>query len=130
MHKTSYVDYEYYRNYNPQMNEIEFKKYAGRASQELARLILNRVTFDDVDLSIFCNRIKICVCELINHLKTTEDNNQKALVTSESVGPHSISINTKILEKTSKQINSEKMDIVNLYLFDTGLLYKGLHHDY
>lgn len=123
----SYVDFNYYQNNQyPTVNQDDFNILSRRASLELARLIHRKVLPETIENSEYKEQIKECVCDLIVYLKNDIQNFEKGIIKSESVGPHSVTINTEALIKDEKIKNIEIRKIVEKHLFDTGLLYAGI----
>lgn len=118
-----YADADYYQNkYLLGRAEViplsEFLFWAKQASLEVDRHTMNRLHgTNDYELP---DRVKDCVCDLAEYLYVQEENAGYGAISSETVGPHSVSYDTESVAGTSSE------SIISKYLSNTGLLYKGV----
>lgn len=99
-----------------------FSYYARKASQ-----IIDRYTFGRVDSNNIPECVKMCCCEVAEHLYTNDtatDNGTKNNVTSERIGDLSVSYGGA--EAQSKATAANVRSAIYLWLADTGLLYRGV----
>ena len=115
-----YADYVFYCNdycgYKIK-TASEFNRMAIEASAYLDQITLGRICEPD-------EAVKMAVCAIsdVNFSQFKYENEKE--VASETVGPHSVSYVKK--SKTKSDFQKEKLEKANLYLANTGLLYRGL----
>lgn len=115
-----YADYAYYcTEYcgTKIKTAEEFNRMSIESSAFIDRLTLGMITdpTDEVKMAT-CAVADVCFSQFIAE-------NEKE-VSSESVGPHSISYVKN--SKTYNDYQKEKNDKARMYLFNTGLLYRGV----
>lgn len=105
-----YVDYSFYTSqYGGTLPPAVFSRLEIQASQTVNYYTFNRIGEPD-------DQIRYCVCELVEYLSSIEN----GIITSESVGKHSMSY------KIEKSKDAMAKDIVIKWLLGTGLMYRGL----
>lgn len=99
-----------------------FDYYARSASR-----IMNSLTFGRTDmLSDLTDDIMMCCCEIAEHCYTNEKENKAAGgKTSEKIGTYSVTFSDKAQSDT-KIAPEAAMRIMNKWLSETGLLYRGI----
>lgn len=115
-----YTDYEFYKNqYNGSLitEENQFNRQAIEACRLIDEMTFGRIKKAD-DL------IKSAVCAVAEIGYRESRQNDELQISSESVGPHSVSY-VKQTKSTDDYLR-EKRDAVIRYLAHTGLLYRGI----
>lgn len=127
---TILVDYDYYIDIyeGSSIPESSFDNYALKASSYINKYTFNRIK-DKID-----DFVKYCACEIAELLYSQEKNKnnieEKQVVASETVGPHSKTYvnNSAYIDKqilTSKELENNIYKICYRYLATSGLLYRG-----
>lgn len=119
-----YADFCYYLN-NFHGTVIEDESAFDRMAVE-ASFYLNEITLGRADAAdaTSVDELKMATCavaEIVHEEYMQKDEDQ---VSSETVGPHSVSYVKKI--KTADEFEKEKLKIAKRYLFGTGLIYRGI----
>ena len=109
----AYADYEFYtKEYKG--STIPEKAFDGLALK--ASFFIDYITFNRVKAPVI-DQVKLAVCAVAEEIQKHEKNDGKS---SESVGKHSVTYNTK------GTVDRKKISAANMYLAHTGLLYRGL----
>jgi hypothetical protein len=128
----AYVDYTYYTETfgSTTIPESDFNKY-----ERKARVSLDSFTFDRIknDETLMDDNVKDCMCEMMEKafsIDQEEAATDGKTISSESVDGHSVSFAISDLQKNEiDQSNITKVKLYNIakdYLWNTGLLYRGL----
>jgi hypothetical protein len=127
----AYVDYEYYDEtyLGTAIAEADFPRLALRASAEIDRLTFERagavVEADDDEAVI--DKIQMATCAIADDLQRSEDAGGQDNITSERTGNHSVSYGPK--SSMSRSLEENVFESARLYLWNTGLMFKGLNAD-
>lgn len=131
----AYVDYTYYTETfgSATIPESDFNKYERRA-----RVSLDNFTFDRIknDETLIDDTVRDCMCEMMEKAFNAEQENDMTndgtgkLVASETTDNHSVTYAISDLQKNEiDQSRITKIKLYNIakdYLWNTGLLYRGL----
>ena len=117
-----YADYDFYIE-TYQGNLITSVEDFNRMSTE-ASSYLDSITLGGISPSDISSRIKLATCAVAEVCFMQFTNEQKKEISSETVGPHSVSYVKK--SKSYEDYQKEKMSKAKLYLATTGLLYCGV----
>lgn len=136
-----YADYEFYstKYLGELVSEDDYPKYEMKARDELDYYTRMRIPFVKDENKM--ERVKMCECKLIDLLfnydqelakiKEYEDKTVEGVVSSETVGKHSISYQKASLRSKAdieKESSKQIKELVHKNLFMTGLLYSGLSY--
>ena len=132
----NYIDYNYYTNTfkGSLINQEEFEKYAIKASSKVRNRIFDR------DISLFKKDVQNATCSVAEILYNQDLNKEKLnnlangsekIVSSEKVGDYSRNISNPSISDlqnlcSENYINNSIEEILEDYLFFTGLLYAGV----
>lgn len=123
-----YAEYSYYLSEfgGSIVPESDWQAMATKASRYIDQITLMRAAeMSDHD------GVKLATCAVaeIQYKYAQQDKRtvSSAGVSSESVGNHSVSY-TAVTEETLAVKNAEMQQVASLYLFPTGLLYKGVSY--
>ena len=120
-----FVDFEYYKNkFKGSLQEDEFNQLAREASA-----IVNRLTMRRINAALqgqpYEKDVKDCTCAVAEKIEEMQRKEEAAKIASETIGPHSVTFrNEAKTTEAEKQIEYKR--VVEIYLFGTGLLYRGL----
>ena len=119
----AYADYNFYKDMykGTAIPQSDFARLATQASFFVNRCCFNRideVILNDSEMSEKIKRATCAVAELSHKYEKYGD------ISSESVGKVSTTYNVKY-----KSIELGKTDAVNMYLKDTGLMYRGFYRN-
>lgn len=129
---TKIVDYDYYSDVygGSSIPESSFDKYSINASSKV-----NHYTSNRINESILNDNIKNTICELADVLyrqdllieKTENDTKE---ISSETVGPHSVSYTSKSNVQAQRIMSTEELEkkcysICYEKLANTGLMFRG-----
>lgn len=128
----AYIDYDYYANTfgSSTIPETSFSSY-----ERLARVSLDNFTFNRLknDNTLITDDVKECLCVMMEKAYNyqQEDENSK-IIASESVDGHSVAYFIPDIQGNEvDQSRITKVKLYNMaedYLWDTGLLYRGIDH--
>lgn len=136
-----YADYEFYstKYLGELVSEDDYPKYEMRARDELDYYTRMRIPFVKDENKM--ERVKMCECKLIDLLfnydqefakiKEYEDRTIEGVISSETVGKHSISYQKASLRNKAdveKERSKKIKELIYKNLFMTGLLYRGLSY--
>lgn len=137
-----YTTYEYYTNtyFGDTVSSAGFAKWESRAKAKLDYLTENRITEEMLSDEVFGNKIRMAECSVIDILFNIDKASQSAgvsengegkIIKSRSSGSESITYETgnDIFAKAAGDtgaVNRMCLNAVKEYLFDTGLLYRGV----
>ena len=118
---TNYADYAYYtETYKGAVIDTASFDYYARASSQVIR----RFTFGNINESAVPDEVKMCCCELAEHLFIVEKQIKEAGgKTSEKVGEYSVSYEKLVDVRANGDLQSYQ--IIQNWLAMTGLLYRG-----
>ena len=118
-----FVDFEYYKNkFKGSLQEDEFNQLAREASAIVNRLTMRRINADALQGQPY---VKDCTCAVAEKIEEMQRKEEAAKIASETIGPHSVTFrNEAKTTEAEKQIEYKR--VVEIYLFGTGLLYRGL----
>lgn len=121
---TVFADYLFYTTeYNTSETALSEQPYLFFAKK--ATMIIDNFTGGNIDKNNPPEEVKMCCCELAEHLNSFENSsatkNIKSGISSESVGGWSVSYGTSYSDYTA-QSKSEIESIISLWLSNTGLL--------
>lgn len=117
----NYTDYAFYQNtYKGDLIPSDKFDYYCRKSTQY----IKTNTFDRVDENDVPESVKNCCCELCDVLYKAEQSTKANGITSEKVGEYSVSYESTQNIKENQQ--KDMMDVLKLWLANTGLLYRGL----
>lgn len=121
-----FVDFEYYKNkFKGSLQEDEFNQLAREASAIVNRLTMRRINADALQGQPYEKDVKDCTCAVAEKIEEMQRKEAAAKIASETIGPHSITFrNEAKTTEAEKQIEYKR--VVEMYLFGTGLLYRGL----
>lgn len=121
-----FVDFEYYKNkFKGSLQEDEFNQLAREASAIVNRLTMCRINADALQGQPYEKDVKDCTCAVAEKIEEMKRKEAAAKIASETIGPHSITFrNEAKTTEAEKQIEYKR--VVEMYLFGTGLLYRGL----
>lgn len=113
-----YADYDFYEDEycGNCISEDIFNRYAIEASGYLNQITLGRIK-EPTD------EVKMATCAIAD-ICYKQSKSEEQEIASETVGPHSVIYVKK--SKTLKEYNQEKFEKANIYLMNTGLLYRGV----
>lgn len=125
----NYYETEYGGNSIPSNS---FKKNINNAIKKVNFYTFNRLNNENID-----NNVKDTVCEIAEFLYTQEQLKKELLdttnriITSETVGPHSVTYENKTsqidkIHLSDDEIDSNTYEICYRNLAHTGLMYRGL----
>lgn len=97
--------------------QADFKRVENKARAAINQLTFNRIDWEQAD-----SNIKMCLCELAEHIIQSEKVLQGSAIASETVGEHSINYAGCSEKETS---SGSEREIVSKYLLHTGLMYRG-----
>jgi len=126
----NYTDFDFYElKYKGDLIPLEeFEIFSTRASEIMRKHIFNRNIkgYEEEVQKATCS-----VAEILYKIKEIETNiyNSDKEVKSESVGDYSRTFNTITASEAKVEISNQKKEIdekIRMYLFDTGLLYRGV----
>lgn len=123
------ADFEYYKETfggTVFTDEASYSPYAREASLILVRMTNDAIDQKDLESQAYCDAVKSCTCALSEKIKEMEIEDSQGRVASESLGPHSVSYRQE-QKKTTAQKEQEYQHVIDLYLFNTGLLYRGIN---
>ena len=130
----TYTNYDFYVDtYKGNMPEDDFDKLVTRASYEVRKNIFNR------DVTGYEEEVKMATCsvaDILLKIETLEEKKKDIIISKNRVKTESVGDYSRILEYTDLsdidvQISNQKAKIIEeirMYLLDTGLLYRGVHH--
>lgn len=136
-----YADYEFYstKYLGELVSEDDYPKYEMRARDELDYYTRMRIPFVKDENKM--ERVKMCECKLIDllfnydqelaEIKEYEDRTIEGVISSETVGKHSISYQKASLRNkvdVEKERSKKIKELIYKNLFMTGLLYRGLSY--
>jgi hypothetical protein len=121
-----FVEFEYYRDkFKGTLSESEFTPLAREASAIINRLTMRRINADTLQGQPYAKDVQDCTCAVAEKIEEMQRKEEAGKISSETIGPHSVSFrNDKKLTEAEKQI--EYTRVIEIYLFGTGLLYRGL----
>ena len=121
-----FVDFEYYKNkFKGSLQEDEFNQLAREASAIVNRLTMRRINADALQGQPYEKDVKDCTCAVAEKIEEMQRKEEAAKIASETIGPHSVTFrNEAKMTEAEKQIEYKRL--VEIYLFGTGLLYRGL----
>lgn len=121
-----FVDFEYYKNkFKGSLQEDEFNQLAREASAIVNRLTMRRINADALQSQPYEKDVKDCTCAVAEKIEEMQRKEEAAKIASETIGPHSVTFrNEAKTTEAEKQIEYKR--VVEIYLFGTGLLYRGL----
>ncbi len=116
-----YADYKWYSGnfHGSLIPESEFERRAAGASEYMRCMTFGRITDGISEFP----EIKNCCCAIA---EADYNYSQKAGIASEKTGSCSVSYNAK----NPDDFNKERRNIINIYLGNTGLLFRGTDDDY
>ena len=117
---TNYADYEYYTGTykGAVIDAASFNQYARKATQIIKLHAFGRIL--DLDIS---DEVKMCCCELAEHLYKQDNKEHEDDIQSEKKGEWSAAY---VSGKEAEDINERKIrEIIYNWLAMTGLLYRG-----
>lgn len=133
---TNYTDYIFYKDtYKGTMPESDFNKLVIRASAEVRKNIFNR------DITNYEDEVQLATCsvaDILYKIEQIEQNKSKLassakedrVIASESVADLSRTYaNTTKITDLDLEISNQKskiIEVIRMYLLDTGLLYRGV----
>lgn len=133
---TNYTDYKfYYEKYKGNMSVSDFDKMVTKASCEVRKRIFNR------DITKYEYEIQMATCSVADILQNmelikdrirqlTSSNKNDRIVSSASVADVSKTYaNTNSIVELENELSNQNRKIkqeIELYLYDTGLLYRGV----
>jgi hypothetical protein len=118
---TNYADYAYYTGTykGAVIDAASFDYYSRAASQ-----VIRRFTFGNINENAVSDEVKMCCCELAEHLYATEKQLKEAGgKTSEKVGEYSVSYEKLVDVRANGDLKSYQ--IIETWLAMIGLLYRG-----
>lgn len=127
----AYVEYEYYDEtyLGTAIAEADFPRLALRASAEIDRLTFERagavVEADDDEETI--DKIQMAACAIADELQRSDEAGGSDNITSERVGNYSVSYGSK--SSAAQSLEQKVFKSARLYLWNTGLMFKGLNED-
>lgn len=132
----TYTDYDFYKDtYKGNMPESDFNKLVIRASYEVQKNIFNR------PITGFEDEVQLATCSVAdillkieqleqNKLKLASSAKEDKVIASESVADLSRTYaNTTKLTDLDLEISNQEskiIEVIRMYLLDTGLLYRGV----
>lgn len=121
-----FVDFEYYKTkFKGLLQEDEFNQLAREASAIVNRLTMRRINADALQGQPYEKDVKDCTCAVAEKIEEMQRKEEAAKIASETIGPHSVTFgNEAKTTEAEKQIEYKR--VVEMYLFGTGLLYRGL----
>lgn len=121
-----FVDFEYYKNkFKGSLQEDEFNQLAREASAIVNRLTMRRINADALQDQPYEKDVKDCTCAVAEKIEEMQRKEEAAKIASETIGPHSVTFrNEAKTTEAEKQIEYKR--VAEIYLFGTGLLYRGL----
>lgn len=122
MRVLNYTDYNFYKgNYRGKLiPSSEFDFWARKSTQ-----IIKQHTFGNIDeTKVVIDEVQMCCCDISEELYKQEKRQSRVGVTSEKVGEYSKSYESS--EEINKFGKKRVQQIINLWLGNTGLLYRGL----
>ena len=121
-----FVDFEYYKNkFKGSLQEDEFNQLAREASAIVNRLTMRRINADALQGQTYEKDVKDCTCAVAEKIEEMQRKEEAAKIASETIGPHSVTFrNEAKMTEAEKKIEYKR--VVEIYLFGTGLLYRGL----
>ena len=121
-----FVDFEYYKaKFKGSLQEDEFNQLAREASAIVNRLTMRRINADALQGQPYEKDVKDCTCAVVEKIEEMQRKEAAAKIASETIGPHSVTFrNEAKTTEAEKQIEYKRL--VEIYLFGTGLLYRGL----
>lgn len=123
----NYADYEYYTDTykGAVLDTASFDINARKATQ-----IIKLHTFDRVEGDNIPDEVKMCCCELAEYIYSMVVNKTSDLtikgLSSESNSHYAVSYESA--EKRKQSELTGQMEIINLWLDHTGLLYRGIDY--
>lgn len=111
-----YMDYEYYQSMGGELSEAEFYRYAKKAMAYLEYITFGKVNKSQPESIVEKIRDACCALAGLFYKEETE----AGQLTAQSKGSWSETYSAP--ERTMEQ---KKLYVVNLYLGNTGLLYRG-----
>lgn len=114
--------YDFYTNQygGSFISQADFKR-----AENKARSVINHLTFNRIDWEKADNNIKMCLCELAEHIIQSEKVLQGSAIASETVGEHSVSYAGYGEKSGGSSGAADEREIVSKYLLHTGLMYRG-----
>jgi hypothetical protein len=120
-----FVDFEYYKNkFKGSLQEDEFNQLAREASAIVNRLTMRRINADALQGQPYEKDVKDCTCAVVEKIEEMQRKEEAAKIASETIGPHSVTFREAKMTEAEKKIEYKR--VVEMYLFGTGLLYRGL----
>ncbi len=132
----TYTDYDFYIDtYKGNMPKNDFNRLAIRASYEVRKNIFNR------DITGYEDEVQLATCSVAdillkieqleqNKLKLASSAKEDKVIASESVADLSRTYaNTTKLTDLDLEISNQEskiIEVIRMYLLDTGLLYRGV----
>lgn len=111
-----YADYDFYANkYGGVLNEDDFSKHITKASAYVDYITMGRITGNLLEK--YNEKISLAVCSVVDVLY---DESNGGELSSQTVGPW-----TRTYKGSGKTADQKKYDCVEMYLLQTGLLYRG-----
>jgi len=123
-------DYDFYRNvyYGEILTAEDFPKYATRADAYLSELTYGRYTNSSLPEKTI-TAVKMAECAVADLCFTTEaESTVSSAISKETVGDHSVTYRTG--SDAAKTLSARIKETAERYLFPTGLLYRGIPHDF
>ncbi len=128
---TNYTNYDFYIDtYKGNMPKDDFNKLVIRASYEVRKNIFNR------PITSYENEVQLATCSIADILLNIEQLESKKdttisgkMLKSESVGDYSRTFDTSSINDIEAEISNQKLkiiEVIRMYLLDTGLLYRGV----
>ncbi len=117
-----YADYTYYRNsFNGSLiPESEYDYRAARASEYIDRMTFSRITPDTLSAdTAVALKIQSCCCAVA---EADHSYNSSLGKSAEKVGSYSVTYS----EKTPEVHEADRSRLVDMYLGDTGLTFRGV----
>lgn len=117
-----YADFNYYRDiFNGSLiPESEYDYRAARASEYIDRVTFGRITPDTLSAdTAVALKIQSCCCAIAEADYSYKSNFGK---TAEKVGSYSVTYS----DKTAESHETDRSRLVDMYLGDTGLIYRGV----
>lgn len=112
-----FADYDFY--VNAYHGTMEYEEFSARSAE--AHAYLNMLTRGRISEASY--EVKMAECAIAD-VVSKQAHDEDAEISSESVGNHSRTYSTS--KKTAQQRDAEKLSAAKVWLWNTGLLYKGL----
>lgn len=118
-----YVTYDYYKNTfgGSAISETEFNSLEREARKRLDGFTFNRIKNDN---TLITDDVKECLCVMMEKKQAIDNQTETGTKASETVGNYSVTYVNPTDANTT--LSSKLYEVAKLYLWETGLLYRGL----